>query len=134
MEWEIWTNWWIIFVADIQDYFEYVIKKHEIVNDDLPIRVFVNKRENRITYKIKTGYHFKLLTLETMKLIGCTKNKINNDEHFENLSHLEITEVVLVNSNIISNGYKHDLRILYTFVPKKLFGQLLNISPKISYF
>ena len=104
------------------------------MNDDLPIRVFVNKRENRITYKIKTGYHFKLLTLETMKLIGCTKNKINNDEYFENLSHLEITEVVLVNSNIISNGYKHDLRILYTFVPKKLFGQLLNISPKISYF
>ena len=46
------------------------------------------------------------------------------------MHHLEITEVVLIHSNIVNNDYQQDSRVLYTFVPNKSFGQLLDISPK----
>ena len=65
-----------------------------------------------------------------MKLLGSTKNKITKNKNGESVLHLEITEEVLVHSNIVNNDYLLDLRVLYTFVPKKLFGQLLDISPK----
>ena len=54
-------------------------KKHETVTDNPSKRIYVNKRQNRITFKIKTGYYLELLTPETMKLIGSTKSKINKD-------------------------------------------------------
>ena len=92
--------------------------------------MYVNKIENRITFKIKIGYYFKLLTLETMKLFGSTKSKITKDENGKNLSHLEITEVVLIHSKIVNNSYKQNSGDLYTFVPNKSFVQLLDISPK----
>ena len=65
-----------------------------------------------------------------MKLLGSTKSKITKDENGENLLHLEITEVILVHCNIINNDYQQDSKVLYTFVPNKSFGQLLEISPK----
>ena len=65
-----------------------------------------------------------------MKLLGSTKSKITKGENGQNLPHLEITEAVLVYFNIVNNSYQQDSRILYTFVPNKSFGQLLNISPK----
>ena len=65
-----------------------------------------------------------------MKLFGSTKNKITKDKNCENVPLLEITEVVLVHCNIVNNDYQQDLRVLYTFVPNKLFVQLLDISPK----
>ena len=86
--------------------------------------------ENRITFKIRTGYYLKLLTPKTMKLLGSTKNKITKDENGEDVPHLKITEVVLVYCNIANNGYQQDSRVLYAFVPNKSFGQLLDISPK----
>ena len=92
--------------------------------------IYVNKIENRITFKIKTGYYLELLIPETMELLGSTKIKITKDENGENVPHLEITEVVLIHCNIINNDYQEDSRVLYTFVPNKLFGQLLDISPK----
>ena len=77
-------------VSDIQDYFEYIIKKHGGAVDDPSIRIYVNKVENTITFKIKTGYYLELLTPETMKLLGSTKSKITNDKNGENLPHLEV--------------------------------------------
>ena len=65
-----------------------------------------------------------------MKLLGSTKNKITKDKNDENVPHLEITEVVLVHCNIVNNYYQQDSRVLYTFVPNKPFGSLLEISPK----
>ena len=65
-----------------------------------------------------------------MKLLGSTKNKITNDENSENVPHFVITEVVLVHYNIVNNDYQQDSRVLYTFVPNKLFSQLLDFSPK----
>ena len=85
-------------------------------------------------FKIKTGCCLELLMAETMKLLGRTKINITKDKNVENASHLEITELVLVHCNIVNNDYQQDSRVLYTFVPNKLFGQLLDISPKNSIF
>ena len=60
-------------VSDIQD-FEYILKKHNENNDNTSIRIYVNKIENRITFKIKTGYYLELLTPETMKSLGSIGN------------------------------------------------------------
>ena len=70
-------------VSDIQDYFEYILKKHgeETVNPS--IKIYINKIENRITFKIKTGYYFEFLTSETMKLLGSAKSKIPKNENGE---------------------------------------------------
>ena len=93
------------------------------------VQIYVNKIEIRVTFKIKNGYSLELLTSETMKLLGSTKNKITKDKNGENVPHLEITEVILVHCNIVNNYYQQDSRILYTFVPNKPFGSLLEISP-----
>ena len=127
-------NYLIIFIflsySDTQNYFEYILKKHGKETDNPSIRIYVNKIENRITFKIKTGYYLKLLTTEITKLLGSTKSKITKDENGENVPHLEITEAVLIHRTIVNNDYQHDSRVLYIFVPNKSFGQLLHISPK----
>ena len=83
-------------VSDIQDYFEYILKKHETVTDRPSIRICINIIENRIAFKIKTRCYLKLLMLETMKLLGSTKRKITKDKNGQNVPCLEITEVVLM--------------------------------------
>ena len=93
--------------------------------------IYVNKIENTIIFKIKTGYYLKLLTPDTMKLLGNTKSKITKVENGENVSHLEITEVALIHCNIVNNNYQQNSRVLYRFV--QLFGQLLDISQKKLY-
>ena len=93
------------------------------------MKVYINKVQNGITFKIKNGYTLELLTKKTMKLLGSTENKISKDKNGENVPHLEITEVVLVHCNMINNDYQHDSRVLYIFVPNKSFGSLLDISP-----
>ena len=98
--------------------------------DKPSVQIYVNKIENRITFKIKNGYSLELLTPETMKLLGSIKNKITKDKNGENVPHLEITEVVLlVHCNIVNNNYQKDSKVLYTFVPNKPFRSLLEISP-----
>ena len=64
-----------------------------------------------------------------MKLPRSTENKVTEDKNGENVPHLEITEVVLVHCNIVNNYYQQDSRVLYTSVPNKPFGSLLEISP-----
>ena len=64
-----------------------------------------------------------------MKLLASTENKITKDKNVENVPHLEIAEVVLVHCDIVINDYQQDSRLLYTFVPNKPFGSLLEISP-----
>ena len=95
--------------------------------------IYINKIQNRITFKIKMGYHLELLTPETMKLLGSNKSKITKNKNGENVPRLEIAEVVLVHCNIVNNDCQHDSRILYTFVPNKIFGQLLGISPNFMF-
>ena len=90
----------------------------------------INKIKNEITFKIKTGYYLELFNPETMKLLGSTKSKITENENGENVPNLKITVVILVDCNIVSNNYQQNSGVLYTFVPNKSFGQLLDISPK----
>ena len=116
-------------ISDIQDYFEYTFKKHNESINNPSIRIYVNKIENRITFKIKTGYYLKFLTPETMKLLGSTENEKTKDENGKNVLHLEITEVILAHCSIVNNDYQQDSRVIYTFVPNEPFGQLLEIYP-----
>ena len=116
-------------ISDIQDYFEYILKKHGEDIDKASVQIYVIKIENRVTFKIKKGYSVELLSPETMKLLGSTKNIITKDENGENISHLEITEVILVHCNIANHDYQEDSIVLYSFVPNKPFGSLLEISP-----
>ena len=92
-------------ISDIQDYFEYILKTHGEDINKPSVQIYVNKIENRVTFKIKNGYSLELLTSETMKLLGSTKNKITKDENGETVPHLEITEVILVHCNIVNNDY-----------------------------
>ena len=120
--------------SDIQDYFEYILKKHSESVDNPSIRMYINRIENRIAFKIKNGYYLGLLTPETMKLLGSTESKITKDKNGENVPHLEIDKLVLVHCNLVNNDYQQESRILYTFVPNKTFRSLLKISPKIKFF
>ena len=117
-------------VSDTQDYFESILKKQKRITDDPSIRIYINKIENRITFKINSGYYLELLTLETMKLLGSSKSKTTKDVTGEKVPRLEITEVVLILCNIVNNDYQQDSRVLHTFVPNKSFGQSLDISPE----
>ena len=121
-------------ISDIQDYFEYIFKKHSGNVDNPSIRIYVNKIENRITFKTKNGYYIELLRPETMKLLRSTESKITKDKNGENVLHLKIFELLLVHCNLVNNDYQQDSRILYTFVPNKPFGSLLEISPTIISF
>ena len=64
-----------------------------------------------------------------MKLLGGTKSKITKNENVENVPQLEISKVLLIHCNIVSNDYQQDSGVLYTFVPNKSLCQLLDISP-----
>ena len=76
-------------------------KKH-VENTDKPsAQIYLNKIEKRVTFKIKNGYSLELLTLEIMKLLGNTENKITKDKNGENVPHLQITEVVLVIATLL---------------------------------
>ena len=75
-------------IDDIQDYFEFIIKKHETLTENPPIQIYPNKIKNRIVFKIKTGYKLELLTPETMKLLGSTEKDVDKDKNGEIVSKL----------------------------------------------
>ena len=83
------------------------------------IRIYANKIENRNMFKIKTEHYLEILIPETMRLLGSTQSKIAKNENGGNIPHLEITEVVLVQCNIVSNNYEQNSKLLYTFIPDK---------------
>ena len=114
-------------VSDIQNYFEYIIKKHETLADNHPVQIYVNKIKNRIVFKIKTGYKLELLSEETMQLLGSSKNDIDQNKDGEIVSRLKTVEVVLLLCNLVNNNYQQASKVLFTFVPNKQFGQLITI-------
>ena len=109
-------------IEDIQDYFEFIINKHETLSENPPV-------QNRIVFSIKMGYKLELLTPETMKLLESGKKDVDKYKDGENVPKLESVEVVLVHCNLVKNDYQHTSKVLFTFVPNKHFGQLINISP-----
>ena len=110
-------------IDDIQDYFEFIMKKHVILNDNPLIKIYPNKIKNRIAFKIKNGYKLDLLTPETMKLLGSTKKVVHKDKNGEYVPKLESVEVVLVHCNLVKSDYQHASKVLFSFVPNKKFGQ-----------
>ena len=94
-------------IADIQDYFEFIIKKHEALTENPSIQIYPNKIINRMVFKIKTGYKLELLSPETMKLLGSTKKVVDKDKIGENVPKLESVEVILVHCNLVKNDYQH---------------------------
>ena len=111
-------------VSDIQDYCEYILKRHGENTDNLSIKIYANEKENRITFKIKSRYQLELLTPETMKLLGSTEDKITKDKNGENVPHFEIMDLVLVHCNIVNKDYQLDWRVfsLTNFIPLKTFN------------
>ena len=67
-------------IADIQNYFEFIIIKQKTLNENPSVEVYPNKIKNRTVFKIKTGYKLQLLTPETMKLLGGSKKDVNKDK------------------------------------------------------
>ena len=116
-------------VSDIQDYFEYIIKKHGTIADNRPVQIYVNKIKNRIVFKIKTGYKLESLTEETMPLLGSSKKFIDKNKDGEIVPRLETVEVVLVHCNLVNNNCQQASKVLFIFVPNKQFGQLITIAP-----
>ena len=104
-------------------------KKHDTLTQNPSVQIYPNKIKNRVVFKIKTGYKLELLTPETMKSLESTKKDADKDKDDENVPKLESVEVVLVHCNLVKNDYQHTSKVLFTFVPNKEFGQLINISP-----
>ena len=116
-------------ISEIQDYIEYIIKKHETIGENAPILIYANTINNRIVFEIKSGYELKLLSKEIMKLLESTKDITDSNKNSENLPRLENVKVVLVHCDLVNNSYQQHSRVLLTFVPTKQYGQLINISP-----
>ena len=94
------------------------------MTDNPPILTNISKIENRITFKIKTGYYHELLTLETLKFLGSTKIEIKKKKRNDkNVPHLEITGVMLIHCNLVNDRYQQNSRVFYAFVPNKSSGQ-----------
>ena len=95
-------------VFDIQDYFEYIIKKHETIadTDNPPLQIDLNKIKIRIVFKIKTSYKLELLTEETMQLLGSSKNVFDKNKNGELVPRLETVDAVLVHCNLVNNNYQ----------------------------
>ena len=116
-------------ISDIQDYFEFIIKKHETLTENPPAQIYPNKIKRRIVLKIKTGYKLELFSLEMMKLLTSAKKDVDQDKDGEDVPKLESVEAILVPCNLVNNNYQQASKVLFTFVPNKQFGQLINISP-----
>ena len=82
-----------------------------------------------MVFKVKTGCTLELLSSETMKLLGSTKNDVDQDKDGEDVPKLESAEIVLVHYNLVNNNYQQALKVIFNFVPNKQFRQLNNISP-----
>ena len=108
-------------IADIQDYFGFIIKKHETLTENPPTQICLNKIKNRIVFKIKTDYKVELLTPETMKLLGSTKKDVDKNKNAENVPKLQSVEVVLVHCKLVKNDYhKHQKFYLVLFQTNNL--------------
>ena len=116
-------------IPDIENCFEYIIKKHETISNTSPILIYVNKIKNRIVFKIKSGYKLELLSKETMALLGSSSNTTESDKDGELVPKLEVVKVVLVHCNLVNNSYQQPSKVLFTFVPDKQFGQLITVEP-----
>ena len=117
-------------IAAPQNYFEYIIKKHENIADVSPVLIYVNEINNRIVWKIKSGYKLELLSKETMKSLRSSTDTIDGDRNSELVPKLESVDLVLVHCNLVNNSYQQASKVLFTFVTNKKYSQLITVSPE----
>ena len=117
-------------IAALQNYFEYIIKKHETIAEVSPVLIYVNEINNRIVFKIKSGYKLELLSKETMRLLGSSSDTIDDDKNSELVPKIESVDLVLIHCNVVNNSYQQASKVLFTFVPNKKYGQLITVSPE----
>ena len=98
-------------VSDIKGYFEYIIKKNETIADNSPIQIYINKIKNRVVLKIKTGYKIELLSKEKMRLLESTERVIAKEENGENVTKLEILNVILMHFNVVNSNYQQASKV-----------------------
>ena len=91
-------------ISDIQNYFEFIIKKHEALTENQPLQIYPNKIKNRIIFMVKTDYKLELLSTETSKLLGSAKKDADKDKNGEDVPKLEYAEVLLVQCNLVNNS------------------------------
>ena len=91
--------------------------------------IYVNEINNRIVFKIKSGYKLELLSKETMRLLGSTSNSIDKDKNSELVPKLESVDLVLIHCNVVNNSYQQASKVLFMCVPNKKYGQLITVSP-----
>ena len=108
-------------IAALQNYFEYIIKKHETIADVSPVLIYVN---------IYNLYKLELLSKETMRLLGSAADTIDGDKNSELVPKLERVDLVLVHCNLVNNSYQQASKVLFTAVPNKKYGQLITVSPE----
>ena len=70
-----------------------------------------------------------MLSPETIKLFGSTKKDVGQNKDGEDVPQLESVEVALVLCNLVNNKYQQVSKVLFTFVPNKQFGQLIDTAP-----
>ena len=93
-------------ISDIQDSFEFIIKKHKTLTENPSLQIYPNKIKNRIVFKIETGYKLELLSPETMTLLGSTRKDADKDKNGEDVPKLKSVEDVLVHCNLVNNSYQ----------------------------
>ena len=108
--------------------FDQKIKKNPLITL-LPIHSYINRINNRLVFKIKDRYKLELQTPETIKLFSSTKKLTEKTKYGENVSRLEVVEVILVQCNSVHNQYQQKSEVLYTFTPNKSYAYLLNVEP-----
>ena len=116
-------------IDDIEDYFEFIIKKYETLTENSPAKIYPDKIKNRIVFRLNSGCKLELFSLETIKLLRRTKKDCVQDKNGEDVPKIESVDVVLVHYNLVDNDYQQACKVLFTFVPNKQFGQLINLSP-----
>ena len=110
-------------VSDFQDYFEYIIKKHETIADNPLVQIYVKKIKNRVVFKITTRYKLELLTEEAMQLLGSSKKVIDKNKDGEIVTRPETVEVVLVHCNLVNNNYQQTSK---GYLPSHQIKNLVN--------
>ena len=116
-------------IEDIQDCFEFIIKKHESLPDNPPLKIYPNRLVNRIVFKIKLGYELEALSENTRKLLGLASNIVDTDKNCKSAPNLQTVETGLVHCNLVENHYQLSSKVLFVFVPDKQYGMLINIKP-----
>ena len=96
-----------------------LLKKHETIGDNSPIRIYLNKIKNSVVSKIKTGYKLELLSTEKRKLVGGKEKVIAKDKKGKNVAKLNNVDVILMHFNIDNNSYQQPSKVSVSFVLDK---------------